>query len=198
MGYLIEYGMFLAKAVTIVIAIVIIISAISSSGGRQKKPGKKGSLKVSRLNDHLEEIQDIKLGNKKKSFLVNKKDISKILSLIKQGFREPLKTPDDTFIMVAQEKAAEIKKDQTDCMGCLSQCKFSSWKDSDKYSTGKLVDPRSFCIQKTLQNVAHDNEVDNELMFAGHNAWRFGKDPFYSNKFIPTVKQLIERIVTGE
>ena len=58
MGYLIEYGMFLAKAVTIVIAIVIIISAISSSGGRQKKPGKKGSLKVSRLNDHLEEMRD--------------------------------------------------------------------------------------------------------------------------------------------
>ena len=100
--------------------------------------------------------------------------------------------------MVSKEKAAEIKKDQTDCMGCLSQCKFSSWKDNDKYSTGKLVDPRSFCIQKTLQNVAHDNEVDNELMFAGHNAWRFGKDPFYSNKFIPSVKQLIERIVTGK
>ena len=58
MGYLIEYGMFLAKAITIVIAIVIIISAISSSGGRQRKPGKKGSLKVSRLNDHLEEMRD--------------------------------------------------------------------------------------------------------------------------------------------
>ena len=145
-----------------------------------------------------EKIQGIKLGNKEKSFLVNSKDVDKILSLSKQGFSEPLKTPDDSFIMVSKEKAAEIKKDQTDCMGCLSQCKFSSWKDSDKYSTGKLVDPRSFCIQKTLQNVAHDNEVDNELMFAGHNAWRFGKDPFYSNKFIPTVKQLIERIVTGE
>ena len=145
-----------------------------------------------------EKIQGIKLGNKEKSFLVNSKDVDKILSLSKQGFSEPLKTPDDSFIMVSKEKAAEIKKDQTDCMGCLSQCKFSSWKDSDKYSTGKLVDPRSFCIQKTLQNVAHDNEVDNELMFAGHNAWRFGKDPFYSNKFIPTVKQLIERIVTGK
>ena len=50
--------------------------------------------------------------------------------------------------MVSKEKAAEIKKDQTDCMGCLSQCKFSSWKDSDKYSTGKLVDPRSFVYKK--------------------------------------------------
>jgi len=99
--------------------------------------------------------------------------------------------------MVDEDKAAEIKKDQIDCMGCLSQCKFSSWKDSDKYSTGKLVDPRSFCIQKTLQSVAHEDDVDEQLMFAGHNAWRFAKDPFYSNKFIPTVKQLIDRIVTG-
>ena len=151
-----------------------------------------------RSDESKEKIQDLKLGSKEKSFLVNSKDVDKILSLSNQGFSEPLKTPDDSFIMVSKEKAAEIKKDQTDCMGCLSQCKFSSWKDNDKYSTGKLVDPRSFCIQKTLQNVAHDNEVDNELMFAGHNAWRFGKDPFYSNKFIPTVKQLIERIVTGE
>ena len=99
--------------------------------------------------------------------------------------------------MISKEKAAEIKKDQTDCMGCLSQCKFSCWKDNDKYSTGKLVDPRSFCIQKTLQEVAHGNNVDNQLMFAGHNAWKFGQDPFYSNGFVPSVKQLVDRIITG-
>ena len=34
-------------------------------------------------------------------------------------------------------------------------------------------------------------------MFSGHNAFRFAKDPFYSNGFIPTVKQLVERILTG-
>ena len=58
MEYLIEYGMFLAKAITIVLAIIIIVSAIASSGSKQKKPGKKGSLKVTRLNDHLEEMRD--------------------------------------------------------------------------------------------------------------------------------------------
>ena len=35
------------------------------------------------------------------------------------------------------------------------------------------------------------------IVFAGHNAYRFGQDPFYSNGFIPTVKQLVERILTG-
>ena len=141
--------------------------------------------------------RELKLGKKEKLYIVNEKDVAKIKKLAEQGFTEPLKTPDNTFVMVEEKKAADIKKDQIDCMGCLSQCKFSSWKDSDKYSTGKLVDPRSFCIQKTLQSVAHDNDVNEQLMFAGHNAWRFSIDPFYSNKFIPTVRQLIERILTG-
>ena len=35
-------------------------------------------------------------------------------------------------------------------------------------------------------------------MFAGHNAFRFRDDPFYSNGFVPTVKQLIERLHTGD
>ena len=107
-------------------------------------------------------------------------------------------TPNNTLIWVTIKKASQIVKDQIDCMGCLSQCLFSNWSQEESGTTGKKADPRSFCIQKTLQNVAHEKEVDNELMFAGHNAWRFGKDPFYSNKFIPTVKLLIERIVTGE
>jgi hypothetical protein len=34
-------------------------------------------------------------------------------------------------------------------------------------------------------------------MFAGHNAWKFSQDPFYSNGFVPTVKQLVDRIITG-
>ena len=140
---------------------------------------------------------EIRLGEKDRLYFVNESDVSEINRLKSSGYTEPLKTPDGTFVMVSKEKASEIKQDQKDCMGCLSQCKFSSWKDSDKFSTGKLVDPRSFCIQKTLQSVAHDSDVENQLMFGGHNAWRFSKDPFYSNKFIPSVKQLVDRIATG-
>ncbi len=39
--------------------------------------------------------------------------------------------------------------------------------------------------------------VEHNLMFSGHNAYRFASDPFYSNGFIPTVRQLVERILTG-
>jgi hypothetical protein len=114
------------------------------------------------------------------------------------GYTEAMRTPDSTLIFVTPEKSREILKDQIDCMGCLSACRFSNWaQHGPEYSNGKKADPRSFCIQKTLQDIAHDGSLENNLMFAGHNAYRFGGDPFYSNGFIPTVKQLVERILTG-
>ncbi|WP_332810943.1 NAD(P)H-dependent flavin oxidoreductase [Sphingomonas sp.] len=115
-----------------------------------------------------------------------------------QGYTEAVKTPDETLVFVTPEEKAIIRKDQSDCMGCLSQCAFSSWADNEKNSTGRLADPRSFCIQKTLQDIAHGGPTEQNLMFAGHAAFRFKQDPFYSNGFVPTVRQLIERIQTGD
>ena len=66
-------------------------------------------------------------------------------------------------------------------MGCLSACAFSNWSQNEEHTTGRKADPRSFCIQKTLQNIAHDGNIEGELMFAGHNAFRFSQDPWYSN-----------------
>ena len=117
---------------------------------------------------------------------------------VAQGYTNALKTPDDTIVFVAPEERERIHTDQQECMGCLSHCQFSSWKDHDDWTTGRLADPRSFCIQKTLQSIAHDGDVDNNLMFAGHAAYRFKQDPFYSNNFTPTVKQLVDRILTGD
>jgi hypothetical protein len=114
-----------------------------------------------------------------------------------QGFTEILKTPDQTLVFVTPEKANQILVDQIECMGCLSHCKFSNWKDKDDFTTGKKADPRSYCIQKTLQNIIHEGDVENQLMFSGHNAFKFSSDPFYANGFIPTVEQLVERIMTG-
>ena len=117
---------------------------------------------------------------------------------VAQGFTEALKTPDSTLILVTEEKAGEIRTDQINCMGCLSACMFSNWAQAEPYSTGKKADPRSFCIQKTLQHISHGDDVDTQLMFAGHNAYRFAEDPFYAGGFIPTVMQLVERILTGD
>lgn len=117
---------------------------------------------------------------------------------IGNGYTQAIKTPDSTLIFVTSPKSDEILKDQVDCMGCLSACKFSNWADHGDYNTGRRADPRSFCIQKTLQEIILNGDVENQLMFSGHNAYKFATDPFYKNGFIPTVKQLVDRLVTGD
>jgi nitronate monooxygenase len=114
------------------------------------------------------------------------------------GFTEALRTPDSTLIFVTPEKAYEIRADQIGCMGCLSACQFSNWAQNETGSTGKKADPRSFCIQKTLQAIRHSNDIEFQLMFAGHNAYRFAADPFYANGYVPSVRELVERLQTGD
>jgi NAD(P)H-dependent flavin oxidoreductase YrpB (nitropropane dioxygenase family) len=147
------------------------------------------------MGDHCFQL-DVGVGTKK-NFWVTRGDLLHAREWYAQGYTEALKTPDETLVFVTPEEKHMIRKDQADCMGCLSQCAFSSWADNEKNTTGRLADPRSFCIQKTLQDIAHGGPVDNNLMFAGHAAFRFKKDPFYSNGFVPTVKQLVERIQAG-
>lgn len=133
-----------------------------------------------------------------RAFYVTRDDLLRARGWAGQGFTDALKTPDNTLVFVTPSDKKIIRKDQADCMGCLSQCRFSAWADTDKNSTGRLADPRSFCIQKTLQDVAHGGNPEENLVFAGHSAYRFAQDPFYSNGFVPTVKQLVERIQTGD
>ena len=134
---------------------------------------------------------------KARSLWVKDEDRAKALDWMAKGFTEALKTPDDTAVFVTPESRAKIRRDQQECMGCLSHCQFSSWKDHGDHTTGRLADPRSFCIQKTLQDIAHGGDVNDNLAFAGHAAYRFKTDPFYSNNFTPTVKELVDRILTG-
>jgi nitronate monooxygenase len=136
-------------------------------------------------------------GPRKRPHYVTPEDLEKINGWAQLGYTEALKTPDDTFIFVAPEKAQEILTDQVECMGCLSHCRFSNWKDHDDYTTGKKADPRSFCIQKTLQDIVRGGPLEHNLMFSGHNAYKFAQDPFYSNGFVPTVGELVDRIMTG-
>ncbi|MBP02724.1 MAG: nitronate monooxygenase [Rhodospirillaceae bacterium] len=139
----------------------------------------------------------LSIGERKRNIYVKESDKSKAVAWIAEGKTEILKTPENSIIFVTPEKAKEIRKDQVDCMGCLSACQFSNWAENEKGSTGRKADPRSFCIQKTLQNIAHNGAIDDELMFAGHNVYRFSQDPWYQDGFIPSVKQLVDRITTG-
>jgi NAD(P)H-dependent flavin oxidoreductase YrpB (nitropropane dioxygenase family) len=117
-------------------------------------------------------------------------------SWIKAGFTTAMRTPSNAVVFATPEQSEQILQDQKNCACCLSACRFSSWCQH-KGSTGKIPDPRSFCIQKSLQAAAHGGDLDRNLIFAGHVAYRFGEDPFYDGNFIPTTEQLIERILTG-
>jgi hypothetical protein len=150
------------------------------------------------IGDHVAEYG---VGPRRRTVYLTPTDLARVRSWEAMGLTEALRTPDSTLVFVTPEKAREIMADQVACMGCLSQCRFSNWAQHEPdYTNGKKADPRSFCIQKTLQSISHQDApdaLDTNLMFAGHNAFRFGSDPFYSNGFIPTVRQLVERILTG-
>ena len=149
-----------------------------------------------------EHVAEYGVGPRKRPTYLTQADLERVRGWEAEGFTEAMRTPDSTLVFVTPEKAREIIADQVACMGCLSQCRFSNWAQHEPdFTSGKKADPRSFCIQKTLQAIAHESEqedaVENNLMFSGHNAYRFASDPFYSNGFIPTVRQLVERILSG-
>jgi nitronate monooxygenase len=149
-----------------------------------------------------EHVAEYGVGPRKRPTFLTVVDRDRVHRWEAEGYTEALRTPDSTLVFVTPERAREIVADQVACMGCLSQCRFSNWSQHDaEFTNGKKADPRSFCIQKTLQAIAHESDkeeaVENNLMFSGHNAFRFATDPFYGNGFIPTVRQLVERILTG-
>ncbi|MEQ9126266.1 MAG: nitronate monooxygenase, partial [Alphaproteobacteria bacterium] len=150
---------------------------------------------VEQVGDHIAELA---VGARGRVVYVTPHDKARAEGWMEEGYTEGMRTPDSTLVFETPEAARQIHADQVGCMGCLSHCKFSNWAQGEKGNTGRKPDPRSFCIQKTLQAIAHGDPPDENLMFAGHNAYRFAKDPWYANGFIPTVKQLVDRILTGQ
>ena len=144
-----------------------------------------------------EHTAELPVGARGRSVFVTPADKLRAAAWIAEGFSEGMRTPDSTLIFVSPPRAEAIRRDQFECMGCLSACSFSNWSQGETGNTGKKADPRSFCIQKTLQKIVHDGDVEHELMFAGHNAHRFASDPFYRDGFIPSVGELVARLLTG-
>lgn len=58
MEYLIDYLMFLARAVTIVIAIVAVVTLIVAAGQRSKRSMQRGTLSVVHLNKEIESLKE--------------------------------------------------------------------------------------------------------------------------------------------
>ena len=56
MEYLAEYGLFLAKALTLIAAVLVLIAAGTALGSKAKKAN-KGHLEIDKLNDHYKELK---------------------------------------------------------------------------------------------------------------------------------------------
>jgi len=161
----------------------------------QERSARQVAYSVEPVGEH---VAPFRVGARNRIVFLTPHDRESAEKWVDAGYLEALRTPDSTLIFVTPQKALEIRTDQINCMGCLSACQFSNWAQSETGSTGKKADPRSFCIQKTLQAIRHSEDVEQQLMFSGHYAYRFASDPFYANGYVPTVRELVERLQTGD
>ncbi len=58
MEYFIEYGLFLAKLVTLVVAFVFIVGILVSAGSKGRKGAGRGQITITHLNEELDEMRD--------------------------------------------------------------------------------------------------------------------------------------------
>lgn len=131
-----------------------------------------------------------------KTVYIKAEDLAKANNQINAGFSVIQETPDSTVVFLTPDEWKTMKEDRAKCLGCLSQCQFSAWSGVNG-TTGKLCDPRTYCIHKTLFDISHNGSTDDNLLFAGHQVYRFGQDPLYANGHIPTTHELIEAIKQG-
>lgn len=134
--------------------------------------------------------------NTHRTVYIKPEDAEKAQKQISEGMSVVQETPDNTVVFMSESDWQKMKIDRAECVGCLSQCQFSTWSRANG-TTGKLPDPRTYCIHKTLYEVGHGGSIKDHLLFAGHQVYRFATDPLYRNG-IPTVKELIDKIKSGE
>ncbi len=132
-----------------------------------------------------------------KAVYINPADKAKVEEQHKLGYTMIKETPDSTLVFLTPDEWLEMQKERAECVGCLSQCQFSGWS-RESGSTGKIPDPRTYCIHQTLMAIGHGGDIDNNLAFAGHNVYRFSSDPLYAHNHIPSVHELFKAILAGK
>lgn len=93
MEYLVEYGLFLAKLVTLVAAFIFVLSVVVSAGSKNRKGSGRGSISITHLNEELEEMRQSmkKAIYDKASFKYEQKQEKKRLKLEDRERKQQLK-----------------------------------------------------------------------------------------------------------
>lgn len=159
----------------------------------------RSSRQLAFSDEETEEFNaSISQGPRGRQIFLKPEDFSKANAWILNGYSEIMRTPSKTIIFVSPEEGAKIVNDRVACKGCLSQCRFSNWKESDNHTTGIMPDPRSFCIFNALMDATNESiDIDDALMFSGTNGYRFLEDSMYKNEYIPTISELVTAILEG-
>lgn len=132
-----------------------------------------------------------------KAVYINPTDKAKVEEQHRLGYTVISETPDSTLVFLTPDEWKLMQKQRANCVGCLSQCQYSSWS-GENGTTGKMSDPRTYCIHDTLMAIGHGQDIDNNLAFAGHNVYRFAQDPMYANGHVPTVHELFQALLAGK
>lgn len=170
-------------------------SAIKNKFLKRLMERKEGEISFAMVADNAYDTP-LNLSNVKTVY-IQAQDLAKANNQINAGFTVIQETPDSTVVFLTPEEWKIMKEDRAKCLGCLSQCQFSSWSGAAG-TTGKICDPRTYCIHKTLFDISHNGNTDENLLFAGHQVYRFGQDPLYANGHIPSTHELIEAIKAGK
>ncbi len=112
---------------------------------------------------------------------------------VADGFTEAMRTPDSTLIFVTPEKSREIRTTSQAAWAASAPASSRTGRKTSRARPARTADPRSLLHPEDAAGDRHGGDIEDKLMFAGHNAYRFADDPFYANGFVPTVKQLVER-----
>ena len=158
---------------------------------------RRKTAEINYSNEATEELTMLLPISPTKAVYINPNDKSKVEEQRKLGYSMIKETPDSTLVFLTTDEWMEMQKERSECVGCLSQCQFSGWSRATG-STGKIPDPRTYCIHHTLMSIGHGGDIENNLAFAGHNVYRFGQDPMYADNHIPSVHELFSAILAGK
>ena len=147
------------------------------------------------VGDHLAPLE---VGARRRIVYLTPHDRERALIWIGQGFTEALRTPDSTLIFVASPKGAGDPRRSDQLHGLsLGAASSRTGRRTRKARPARKPTRAASAFRRRCRRSAIRTMCEVELMFAGHNAYRFARDPYYANGFIPTVRELVDRLRTG-
>ena len=154
-----EYGMFFAKAITIVIAIIVVIGAIANLSSKNRKSS-EGHIEITNLTEEIDDVKDGMLEEllsedeykalqkqKKKEHKAEQKELKKKLKAEKSSHKEPVKQvsvdSNESNTKTTSTEQANTREANTETSAEKRQDEIDSSTVSEQVSEGAEEDSKS-------------------------------------------------------